>query len=300
MADTPTHDSPGARFRTALAAEKPLQVVGAINAYAARLAQATGFRAIYLSGGGVAANSLGIPDLGISTMEDVLTDVRRITDACPLPLLVDIDTGWGGAFNIARTIRQMIKAGAAAVHMEDQVSAKRCGHRPGKELVPAEEMADRIKAAMDARTDPQFVLMARTDALASEGLARAIERAHVYVAAGADMIFAEAVTELGQYEKFREAVGVPILANITEFGKTPLFTREELAAAGVDIILYCCAAYRAMNAAALKVYETIRTEGTQKGALPLMQTRDELYKFLDYHAYEQKLDALFAKKKDSE
>ena len=300
MADTPTHDSPGARFRTALAAEKPLQVVGAINAYAARLAQAAGFRAIYLSGGGVAANSLGIPDLGISTMEDVLTDVRRITDLCRLPLLVDIDTGWGGAFNIARTIRQMIKAGAAAVHIEDQVSAKRCGHRPGKELVPAEEMADRIKAAMDARTDPQFVLMARTDALASEGLARAIERAHVYVAAGADMIFAEAVTELGQYEKFREAVGVPILANITEFGKTPLFTREELAAAGVDIILYCCAAYRAMNAAALKVYETIRTEGTQKGALPLMQTRDELYKFLDYHAYEQKLDALFAKKKDSE
>jgi methylisocitrate lyase len=248
----------------------------------------------------VAANSLGIPDLGISTMEDVLTDVRRITDSCRLPLLVDIDTGWGGAFNIARTIRQMIKAGAAAVHIEDQVSAKRCGHRPGKELVPAEEMADRIKAAVDARTDPQFVLMARTDALASEGLARAIARAHVYVAAGADMIFAEAVTELGQYKQFREAVGVPILANITEFGKTPLFTREELAAAGVDIILYCCAAYRAMNAAALKVYEAIRTEGTQKSVLPLMQTRDELYKFLDYHAYEQKLDALFAKGKKSE
>jgi len=300
MADTPTHDTPGARFRAALAAEKPLQVVGAINAYAARLAQATGFRAIYLSGGGVAANSLGIPDLGISTMEDVLTDVRRITGACPVPLLVDIDTGWGGAFNIARTIRQMIEAGAAAVHIEDQVSAKRCGHRPGKELVPAEEMADRIKAAVDARTDPHFVLMARTDALASEGLARAIERAQAYVAAGADMIFAEAVTELGQYKQFREAVGVPILANITEFGKTPLFTREELAAAGVDIILYCCAAYRAMNAAALKVYETIRTEGTQKSALPLMQTRDELYKFLDYHAYEQKLDELFAKGKKSE
>jgi len=304
MADTPTHDTPGARFRTALAAEKPLQVVGAINAYAARLAQAAGFRAIYLSGGGVAANSLGIPDLGISTMEDVLTDVRRITDSCRLPLLVDIDTGWGGAFNIARTIRQMIKAGAAAVHIEDQVSAKRCGHRPGKELVPAEEMADRIKAAasakIDARTDPDFVIMARTDALASEGLVRAIERAHVYVAAGADMIFAEAVTELGQYKQFREAVGVPILANITEFGKTPLFTREELAAAGVDIILYCCAAYRAMNAAALKVYETIRTEGTQKSVLPLMQTRDELYKFLDYHAYEQKLDELFAKGKKSE
>ncbi len=279
MADIPIHETPGARFRAAVAAEKPLQVVGAINAYAARLAQATGFRAIYLSGGGVAANSLGIPDLGISTMEDVLTDVRRITDACPLPLLVDIDTGWGGAFNIARTIRQMIKAGAAAVHIEDQVSAKRCGHRPGKELVPAEEMADRIKAAVDARTDPQFVIMARTDALASEGLARAIERAQAYVAAGADMIFAEAVTELAQYTAFRKAVGVPILANITEFGKTPLFTREELAAAGVDIILYCCAAYRAMNAAALKVYEAIRTEGTQKSVLPLMQTRDELYKY---------------------
>ncbi|MGD1064152.1 MAG: methylisocitrate lyase [Terracidiphilus sp.] len=300
MADTPIHETPGARFRAALAAEKPLQVAGAINAYAARLAQATGFRAIYLSGGGVAANSLGIPDLGISTMEDVLTDVRRITDACPLPLLVDIDTGWGGAFNIARTIRQMIKAGAAAVHMEDQVSAKRCGHRPGKELVPTGEMVDRIKAAVDARTDPQFVLMARTDALASEGLARAIERAQAYLAAGADMIFAEAVTELAQYTAFRKAVGVPILANITEFGKTPLFTREELAAAGVDIILYCCAAYRAMNAAALKVYEAIRTEGTQKSVLPLMQTRDELYKFLGYHAYEQKLDDLFAKDKKSE
>ncbi len=300
MADNPIHNSPGARFRTALAAEKPLQVVGAINAYAARLAQATGFRAIYLSGGGVAANSLGIPDLGISTMEDVLTDVRRITDACPLPLLVDIDTGWGGAFNIARTIRQIIKAGAAAVHIEDQVSAKRCGHRPGKELVPKEEMADRIKAAVDARTDSQFVIMARTDALASEGLARAIERARAYVEAGADMIFVEAVTELGQYSQFREAAGVPILANITEFGKTPLFTREELAAAGVDIILYCCAAYRAMNAAALKVYETIRTEGTQKSVLPLMQTRDELYKYLDYLSYEQKLDDLFAKGKKPE
>ncbi len=300
MADTPNQETPGARFRAALAAEKPLQVAGAINAYAARLAQATGFRAIYLSGGGVAANSLGIPDLGISTMEDVLIDVRRITDACPLPLLVDIDTGWGGAFNIARTIRQMIKAGAAAVHIEDQVGAKRCGHRPGKELVPAEEMADRIKAAVDARTDPDFVIMARTDALASEGMARAIERAQAYVAAGADMIFAEAVTELAQYTAFRKTVGVPILANITEFGKTPLFTREELAAAGVDIILYCCAAYRAMNAAALKVYETIRAEGTQKSVLPLMQTRDELYKHLDYHAYEQKLDELFARGKKSE
>jgi methylisocitrate lyase len=303
MADTPIHKTPGARFRAALAAEKPLQVAGAITAYAARLAQAAGFRAIYLSGGGVAANSLGIPDLGISTMEDVLIDVRRITDACPLPLLVDIDTGWGGAFNIARTIRQMIKAGAAAVHMEDQVGAKRCGHRPGKELVTAEEMTDRIKAAVDARDqariDPHFVIMARTDALASEGLSRAIERAEAYVAAGADMIFAEAVTELDQYKQFRKAVGVPILANITEFGKTPLFTREELASAGVDIVLYCCAAYRAMNAAALKVYEAIRTEGSQKCVLPLMQTRDELYKHLDYHAYEQKLDELFAKKKSS-
>jgi len=281
-------------LRAALATEKPLQVVGAINAYAARLAQAAGFRAIYLSGGGVAANSLGVPDLGISTMEDVLIDVRRITDACPLPLLVDIDTGWGGAFNIARTIRQMIKAGAAAVHIEDQVSTKRCGHRPGKELVPAAEMADRIKAAVDARTDLQFVIMARTDALASEGLERAVERARAYAAAGADMIFAEAVTEISMYTKFRKAAGVPVLANITEFGKTPLFTREELAGAGVDIILYCCAAYRAMNAAALKVYETIRAEGTQKNVLPLMQSREELYRHLDYHAYEQKLDALFA------
>ncbi len=289
--------SPGARFRQALAQEKPLQVAGAINAYTARLAQATGFRALYLSGGGVAANSLGLPDLGISSMEDVLTDVRRITDVVPLPLLVDIDTGWGGAFNIARTIRAMEKAGAAAVHIEDQVSAKRCGHRPGKEIVSAEEMVDRIKAAVDARTDPAFVIMARTDALANEGLAAAIERAQAYVAAGADMIFAEAVTELAMYAQFRAAVGVPILANITEFGQTPLFTLDELAGAGVDIVLYCCAAYRAMNAAALKVYEAIRTEGTQKSVLPLMQSRADLYRYLDYHAYEQKLDQLFAKDK---
>jgi methylisocitrate lyase len=294
------NNSAGARFRAALAAEKPLQVVGAINAYAAKLAEAAGFRAIYLSGGGVAANSLGVPDLGLSTMEDVLTDVRRITNASPLPLLVDIDTGWGGAFNIARTIREMAKAGAAAVHIEDQVSAKRCGHRPRKELVPTEEMVDRIKAAIDARSDPEFVIMARTDALAGEGLPGAIERAQAYVSAGADMIFAEAVTDLATYTAFRKAVGVPILANITEFGKTPLFTREELATAGVDIILYCCAAYRAMNAAALKVYETIRAEGTQKSVLPLMQTRDELYRYLDYHAYEQKLDELFAKGKKTE
>jgi methylisocitrate lyase len=300
MADDRIHGTPGSRFRAALAVEKPLQVVGAINAYAARLAETTGFRAIYLSGGGVAANSLGTPDLGISTMEDVLTDVRRITDACSLPLLVDIDTGWGGAFNIARTIRQMVKAGAAAVHIEDQVSAKRCGHRPGKELVFPEEMVDRIKAAVDARTDPEFVIMARTDAIADEGLPRAIERAQAYVAAGADMIFAEAVTELAMYTAFRKAVGVPILANITEFGKTPLFTRDELAQAGVDIILYCCAAYRAMNAAALKVYETIRAEGTQKAVLALMQSRDDLYGYLDYHSYEQKLNQLFAKGKKTE
>jgi methylisocitrate lyase len=292
--------SPGAGFRTALEEETPLQVAGAINAYTARMAEATGFRALYLSGGGVAANSLGMPDLGISTMEDVLTDVRRITDVTALPLLVDIDTGWGGAFNIARTIRSMTKAGAAAVHIEDQVSAKRCGHRPGKELVSTEEMADRIKAAVDARTDEQFVVMARTDALASEGLAAAIERARAYVAAGADMIFAEAVTELPMYTEFRRAVGVPILANITEFGRTPLFTRQELAAAGVDIILYCCAAYRAMNAAALKVYEAIRAEGTQSSVMPLMQTRADLYKYLDYHAYEEKLDDLFAKGKDAD
>jgi methylisocitrate lyase len=289
--------SAGSRFRAALAQEKPLQIAGAINAYTARLAQATGFRAIYVSGGGVAANSLGMPDLGISTMEDVLIDVRRITDASALPVLVDIDTGWGSAFNIARTIREMIRAGAAAVHMEDQVGAKRCGHRPGKELVSTQEMVDRIKSAVDAKTDPQFVLMARTDALANEGLDAAIERAQAYVAAGADMIFAEAVTELEQYTKFRKAVGVPILANITEFGQTPLWTRDELGAAGVDMILYCCGAYRAMNAAALKVYETIRREGTQKSVVPIMQSRADLYKVLDYHAYEQKLDQLFAKKK---
>lgn len=291
-------ETPGARFRAAVAEETPLQVAGAINAYTARMAEATGFRALYLSGGGVAANSLGLPDLGISTMEDVLVDTRRITDATSLALLVDIDTGWGGAFNIARAIRSLAKAGAAAVHIEDQVGAKRCGHRPGKELVPTEEMVDRVKAAVDARTDASFVIMARTDALASEGLAAAIERAQAYVAAGADMIFAEAVSEARMYTEFRKAVGVPILANITEFGQTPLFTRDELAAAGVDIILYCCAAYRAMNAAALKVYETIRAEGTQKNVLPLMQTRADLYRYLDYHAYERKLDELFAKGKE--
>lgn len=300
MTDQAQLNSPGARFRAALREEKPLQIAGAINAYTARLAEAAGFRALYISGGGVAANSLGMPDLGISTMEDVLIDLRRITDVTTLPVLVDIDTGWGSAFNIARTIRSMIKAGAAAVHMEDQVGAKRCGHRPGKELVSTEEMVDRIKAAVDAKTDPNFVLMARTDALANEGLDAAIARAQAYVAAGAGMIFAEAVKDLDQYKRFRQAVGVPILANITEFGQTPLFTREELASADVDIVLYCCAAYRAMNAAALKVYETIRAEGTQRSVVAMMQSRADLYKYLDYHAYEQKLDALFARTKSSE
>ena len=290
--------SPGARFRSALKEEKPLQIVGCITAYTARLAEASGFRALYLSGGGVAANSLGIPDLGISTMEDVLTDARRITDATSLPLLVDIDTGWGGAFNIARTIRSMIKTGVAAIHMEDQVGTKRCGHRPGKEVVPTTEMVDRIKAAVDARTDENFVIMARTDALANEGLEATLDRVSAYVAAGADMIFAEAVTELPQYTAFRKAAGVPILANITEFGQTPLYTREELSVAGVDIVLYCCGAYRAMNAAALKVYEAIRADGTQKNVVNLMQSRADLYKYLDYHAYEEKLDALFAKNRE--
>jgi methylisocitrate lyase len=292
------NQSAGGRFRQAVKDEKPLQVAGAINAYTARMAEASGFPALYLSGGGVAANSLGMPDLGISTMEDVLIDARRITDVTSLPLLVDIDTGWGGAFNIARTVRSMIKAGVAAVHIEDQVGSKRCGHRPGKELVSVDEMVDRIKAAVDARTDSDFVIMARTDALAGEGLSAALDRCTAYVAAGADMIFAEAVTELALYPRFREAAGVPILANITEFGNTPLYTKDELASAQVDIVLYCCAAYRAMNAAALRVYETIRAEGTQKDVIELMQTRAELYEFLGYHDYEQKLDKLFAQAKE--
>ncbi len=290
---TPIPTSPGQRLRAALVEERPLQCVGAINAYTALLAQATGFRALYLSGGGVAANSLGLPDLGISTMDDVLVDIRRITDACPLPLLVDADTGWGSAFNIARTVRSFAKAGAAGLHIEDQVQAKRCGHRPGKEIVPLEEMVDRIKAAVDARTDPSFVIMARTDALAVEGIERAIERAVACVEAGADMIFPEAMTELAMYRRFRDAVGVPILANITEFGQTPLYTRDELGAAGVDIVLHCCSAYRAMNLAALRTYEAIRRDGTQRNVLDSMQTRADLYRYLDYHAYEQKLDALF-------
>ena len=289
--------TPGAKFRAAVAEEHPLQVVGTITAYAAMMAKRTGFKAIYLSGGGVAANSLGTPDLGISTMEDVLTDIRRITDACDLPLLVDVDTGWGGAFNIARTIRQMIKAGAGAIHIEDQVAAKRCGHRPGKEIVSKEEMVDRVKAAVDARHDESFVIMARTDAIAVEGIEKAIERAQACIEAGADMIFPEAIYTLEQYRQFKDAVKVPILANITEFGQTPLFTTDELKGAGVDIVLYCCGAYRAMNKAALNFYETVRRDGTQKAAVPTMQTRAELYDFLNYHQYEQKLDQLFAKEK---
>ncbi len=289
--------SAGQTFRQAVLDESPLQVVGAITAYAARMAEQSGFKAIYLSGGGVAANSLGMPDLGISTMEDVLIDARRITDVTTVPLMVDIDTGWGGAFNIARTIRSFTKAGVAAVHMEDQVGTKRCGHRPGKEVVSVEEMVDRVKAAVDAKTDSQFVIMARTDALAVEGLNAAIDRACAYVEAGADMIFPEAITTLDEYRQFRAAVNVPILANLTEFGSTPFFTLDELRSANVDIALYCCGAYRAMNAAALHFYKTLRKEGTQKSVVPTMQTRAELYEYLNYHSYEQKLDALFAAKK---
>jgi methylisocitrate lyase len=290
--------SPGAKFRAAMKAEKPLQCVGAINAYHARLAERAGYRSIYLSGGGVAAGSLGLPDLGISNLEDVLTDVRRITDVCSLPLLVDVDTGFGAsAFNIARTVKSLIKSGAAAMHIEDQVGAKRCGHRPGKELVSKEEMAVRIKAAVDAKTDADFIVMARTDALAVEGLDAAIERALACVEAGADAVFPEAMTELSMYQKFAEAVKVPVLANITEFGATPLFTLDELRSAQVAIALYPLSAFRAMNAAALKVYNAIRKEGTQKSVLDSMQTRADLYDALDYHAYERKLDQLFAKEK---
>ena len=285
-------------MRAAVRSERPLQAVGAITAYTARMAAAVGFKALYLSGGGVAANSLGVPDLGVSTMDDVLTDIRRITDACDLPLLVDADTGWGGAFNIARTVKSFTKFGAAGLHIEDQVQAKRCGHRPGKEIVSRQEMVDRVKAAVDARTDPGFVIMARTDALAVEGIEAAIERAVACVEAGADMIFPEAMTELAMYRRFKDAVKVPILANITEFGQTPLFTRDELGSVGVDIVLYCCSAYRAMNAAALGVYEAIRRDGTQKNVVDRMQTRADLYKYLDYHAYEAKLDELFAEGKE--
>ena len=288
----------GEKFRQALKDEKPLQVPGAINAYHAILAKASGYRAIYLSGGGVAAGSLGMPDLGISNLDDVLTDVRRITDACDLPLLVDVDTGFGAsAFNVARTVKSLVKFGAAAMHIEDQVGAKRCGHRPGKELVSKDEMVDRIKAAVDARTDPAFFVMARTDALASEGLERAIERTLACVEAGADGVFPEAITDLAMYKRFKDAVKVPVLANITEFGKTPLFTLDELRGAGVDIALYPLSAFRAMNAAALDVYAKLRKEGTQKASVGAMQTRDDLYKYLGYHDYERKLDALFAKTK---
>ena len=289
--------SPGQSFRSAIAEESPLQVMGAITAYAGLMAKRTGYKALYLSGGGVAANSLGMPDLGISTMEDVLTDARRIVDATGMPLLVDIDTGWGGAFNIARTIRSFERIGVAAVHMEDQVGQKRCGHRPGKEVVSLQEMTDRVKAAVDARTDPSFVLMARTDAAAVEGLDAAIERAVAYVEAGADMIFPEAMSSLADYRKFKAAVKVPILANLTEFGSTPFYTTDELREAGVDIALYCCGAYRAMNKAALNFYETVRRYGTQKNIIDTLQTRAELYDFLNYHSYEDKLDALFSGEK---
>jgi len=287
--------SAGTRFRAAVKEEKPLQVVGAINAYAARLAEHSGFKALYVSGGGVAASSLGVPDLGISTMDDVLTDVRRITDNTDLPVLVDIDTGWGSAFNISRTIKSMIKFGAAAAHIEDQVQAKRCGHRPGKAIVPKDEMVDRIKAAVDGRTDPEFVIMARTDAIAVEGIDAAIERAVACVAAGADMIFPEAVKDLATYKKFSQAVKVPVLANITEFGTTPLFTIEELRSADVSLVLYPLSAFRAMSKAALSVYGAIRKDGTQQNVMNSMQTRTELYEHLGYHAFEQKLDAIFSR-----
>jgi methylisocitrate lyase len=289
--------SAGTRFRQAVAAERPLQVPGAINAYHAILAEKSGFRAVYLSGGGVAAGSLGLPDLGISNLDDVLTDVRRITDVCPLPLLVDVDTGFGAsAFNIARTVKSLIKFGAAAMHIEDQVGAKRCGHRPGKAIVSRQEMADRVKAAVDAKTDPDFVVMARTDALAVEGLEPAIERAVACVEAGADMIFPEAITDLDMYRRFADAVKVPVLANITEFGSTPLFTLDELRGANVAIALYPLSAFRAMNKAALDVYTTLRRDGTQKAVVDAMQTRAELYDYLGYHAFERKLDELFAQR----
>ncbi len=290
--------TPGRKFRNALAAEQPLQVPGAINANHALLARHAGYRAIYLSGGGVAAGSLGLPDLGITGLEDVLVDVRRITDVCDLPLLVDVDTGFGAsAFNVARTTKSLAKAGAAAMHIEDQVGAKRCGHRPGKEIVSQDEMADRIKAAVDARTDPDFFVMARTDALAVEGLERAIERAVACVEAGADGIFPEAMTELSMYRRFADAVKVPVLANITEFGQTPLFTVDELRGAGVAIALYPLSAFRAMNKAADNVYRTLRRDGTQQAAVPTMQTRQELYDSIGYWDYERKLDTLFTRPK---
>ena len=293
----PASQTPGAQLRRAVAEEQPLQVVGAINAYHAMMAERTGYRALYLSGGGVAAGSFGVPDLGITSLNDVLEDVRRITFASSLPLLVDADTGWGGAFNIARTVREMQRAGAAGVHIEDQVAAKRCGHRPNKAVVSKEEMVDRIKAAVDVRTD-DFVIMARTDALAVEGMDAAIERAVACVEAGADMIFPEAMVELEQYREFVAAVKVPVLANITEFGATPLFGTKELGEAGVSLVLYPLSAFRAMNKAALNVYQAIRNDGTQANVVDTMQTRMELYDYLNYHGFEQKLDALFAAEQD--
>jgi len=290
--------TPGSKFRQALRDEKPLQIVGAINAYHATLAKASGFKAIYLSGGGVAAGSLGLPDLGISSLDDVLTDIRRITDVCDLPLLVDVDTGFGSsAFNVARTVKSLIKFGAGAMHIEDQVGAKRCGHRPNKELVSKQEMVDRIKAAVDARTDPGFFVIARTDSLAVEGLDAAVDRAMACVEAGADGIFPEAITDLAMYKRFKDAVKVPTLANLTEFGKTPLFSVEEIRSTGTDMALYPLSAFRAMNQAALNVYGHIRKDGHQRNVVDTMQTRDDLYKYLGYHDYEQKLDALFAKAK---
>ncbi|HCJ7430702.1 methylisocitrate lyase [Citrobacter freundii] len=289
--------SPGLAFRAALSKENPLQIVGTINANHALLAQRAGYQAIYLSGGGVAAGSLGLPDLGISTLDDVLTDIRRITDVCPLPLLVDADIGFGSsAFNVARTVKSISKAGAAALHIEDQIGAKRCGHRPNKAIVSKEEMVDRIRAAVDARTDPNFVIMARTDALAVEGLEAAIDRAQAYVEAGADMLFPEAITELAMYRQFTDAVQVPILANITEFGATPLFTTDELRSANVAMALYPLSAFRAMNRAAEKVYNVLRQEGTQKSVIDIMQTRNELYESINYYQFEEKLDALYSKK----
>ncbi|SUC27893.1 methylisocitrate lyase [Providencia rustigianii] len=291
--------SAGQQFRDAVKNESPLQLVGAINANHALLAKQAGYKAIYLSGGGVAAGSLGIPDLGISTLDDVLIDIHRITDVCDLPLMVDADIGFGpSAFNVARTVKSMLKAGAAGLHLEDQVGAKRCGHRPNKEIVSTQEMVDRIKAAVDARTDENFVIMARTDALAVEGLDAALERANAYVEAGADMLFPEAITELGMYQQFTRHTPVPVLANLTEFGQTPLFTLDELREVGIAIALYPLSAFRAMNKAAEQVYSTLRKEGTQKSMVPLMQTREELYNSINYYHYEQKLDALFSQKKE--
>jgi len=299
MSKTDSYISAGARLKAALKAEKPLQIVGTINAYCAIMAEKIGFRCLYISGAGVANASYGLPDLGITNLNDVLIDVKRVTDVTKLPVLVDVDTGFGEAFGIARTVREMEKVGAAAIHLEDQISAKRCGHRPNKTIVSSEEMVDRIKSAVDAKTDPDFSIMARTDAISSEGIDSAIKRIKAYVDAGANMIFAEAVTGLEQYDKIVKAIDVPVLANITEFGKTPMFTIEELREVGVSLVLYPLSAFRAMNAAALQVYETLRKQGTQRDSLNIMQTRDELYKFLNYENYEKKLDELFCDKSNN-